>query len=207
MAFRLAPLGSLAYCGRGARACLRQPTLSTHWSCASLCFSVWLVVFPSLVELYDAHPVSGRYCEQPKSENRQNPLNGACMLFSQPSKTCVLSWARATHPFPVRLLLLTSGLHDKGPRRSCARARDRSAQQATCTADVYFAVASGGFPQVAGHRCHPGPAHQQRARHPDAQHERVVWPQRLDAQDAVAGPRVGARARVWVRQRRWRRHV
>jgi len=29
----------------------------------------------------------GGYCEQPKSENPQNPLNGACMLFSQPSKT------------------------------------------------------------------------------------------------------------------------
>lgn len=26
-----------------------------------------------------------RYCEQPNSEGRGNPLNGACMMFSQPS--------------------------------------------------------------------------------------------------------------------------
>eukprot|EP00657_Telonema_sp_P-1_P000126 TRINITY_DN10218_c0_g2_i1.p1 TRINITY_DN10218_c0_g2~~TRINITY_DN10218_c0_g2_i1.p1 ORF type:complete len:152 (-),score=43.93 TRINITY_DN10218_c0_g2_i1:9-464(-) len=29
---------------------------------------------------------AGGYCEQPNSTNPTNPLNGACMLFSQPSK-------------------------------------------------------------------------------------------------------------------------
>ena len=28
---------------------------------------------------------AGGYCEQPNSENKHNPLNGACMLFSQPN--------------------------------------------------------------------------------------------------------------------------
>ena len=30
---------------------------------------------------------AGGYCEQPNSQGRGNPLNGACMLFSQPSAT------------------------------------------------------------------------------------------------------------------------